>query len=83
MCKLKNCDLVIRDLMVQDTHTQNVILPRYSCLSHSVLKQLSASSLELGDPITLALCSRIRGALLGEPIADFGDAGPTILYALL
>lgn len=63
MCKLKNCDLVIRDLMVQDTHTKNVILPRYSCLSHSVLKQLSASSLELGDPITLALSALVSEEL--------------------
>lgn len=79
MCKLKNCDLVIRDLMVQDTHTQNVILPRYSCLSYSVLKQLSTSSLELGVPIPLTHSARVRGALLGRPIADFGSTGPTVL----
>lgn len=63
MCKLKNCDLVIRDLMVQDTHTQNVILPRYSCLNHSALKQLSASSLELADPVTLALSALVSEEL--------------------
>lgn len=56
MCKLKNCDL-------RHTHTQNVILPRYSYLSHSVLKQLSASSLELGDPITLALSALVSEEL--------------------